>query len=175
MASSSPYSTLSYTQPLAPRYTEGLALPDLKDIGNGDYSGREGQSDLQHYLASKLPQGDRREVEQEYKKTLVLAAQKPKVARRKAKRKGGGQLTAGERRAAGLTRLPRKGLVFSSFQPLHHLWSSYMLELLDLGGLEQQGWSPNLLEEPRQLQLQTRLCRCFNAQLLVTRATVSPV
>ena len=39
------------------------------------------------------------------------------------------------------------------------MWKQYMEELLDLGGLEAQGWSPNMNEEPRQQQLQTRLCR----------------
>ena len=107
-------------------------------------------------ISSSCPQ-----VRSEFKKTLVLAAQKPKDARRKKPvRKSRRQLTAGERRKLGLARLPKRGLKYQSFIPLHTMWQQYMEELLDLGGLEAQGWSPNMNEEPRQQQLQTRLCRC---------------
>jgi ribonuclease P protein subunit POP4 len=172
MASKS-FATLSYTRPLPAKYTKGQAMPDLKDISNGDYSERSDSSDIQNFLASKLPPGDRREVAQEFKKTLVLAAQAPKGGRRKQNvRKSKKQLTAKERRALGLFRLPRRGLSYPSFLPLHRLWTDYMAELLDLPGLEASGWKPGLTEEPRQLQLQTRLCRAdlHGALLKVSQA-----
>ena len=187
--STSSYSSLSYSQPLPPKYICGLETPDPHLLGNGgDFREKTESSLIQNYLASKLPQADRKEVPRravlvtcgfffafsqllissscpqvrsEFKKTLVLAAQKPKDARRKQPvRKSRRQLTAGERRKLGLARLPKRGLKYQSFIPLHTMWQQYMEELLDLGGLEAQGWSPNMNEEPRQQQLQTRLCRC---------------
>lgn len=49
----------------------------------------------------------------------------------------------------------------------------YMTELLDLDSLEAGGWSPNLNEETRQLQLQMRVCRAdlTGACLTVASAT----
>jgi len=119
----------------------------------------ESECDLKQFFSSKLPQGDRSEVNDEFKKTLVLSAQKSKNKKIKHVRKSKKALSAKERRALGLYRLPKKGLLYSSFLPLHSLWCGYVEELLDLTSLESTGWQPSLNEEPRQLQLQTRLCR----------------
>jgi len=116
-------------------------------------------SDLKAFLQSKLPHGDRKEVDGEFKKVLVLAAQKSKQKKQKPVRKSKQYLTAKERRSLGLYRLPKKGLKYSSFLPLNSLWNGYMKELLDIDALEKGGWSPNLNEETRQLQLQMRVCR----------------
>jgi len=116
-------------------------------------------SDLKGFLQSKLPHGDRKEVDGEFKKVLVLAAQKSKQKKQKPVRKSKQYLTAKERRSLGLYRLPKKGLKYSSFLPLNSLWNGYMKELLDFDTLEKGGWSPNLNEETRQLQLQMRVCR----------------
>jgi len=115
-------------------------------------------SDLRAFLQSKLPHGDRKEVDGEFKKVLVLAAQKTKK-KQKPVRKSKQYLTAKERRSLGLYRLLKKGLKYSSFLPLNSLWNGYMKELLDIDTLEKGGWSPNLNEETRQLQLQMRVCR----------------
>jgi len=139
------------SQPLPECYIEGLN-------GQSDKGHKEVKSDLKDFFAKKLPPGDRKEVAGEFKKTLVLAAQKPKKAKPQV-RKSKKQLTAKERRNLGLFRLPKRGLQYSSFLPLHDLWTGYMKELLDLEGLEASGWKPCLNEEPRQMQLQTRLCR----------------
>jgi len=117
------------------------------------------KSDVKDFLESKLPHGDKKEVEGEFKKVLVLAAQKSKQKKQKPVRKSKQYLTAKERRALGLYRLPKKGLKYSSFLPLNSLWNGYMKELLDIDTLEKGGWSPNLNEETRQLQLQMRVCR----------------
>jgi len=117
------------------------------------------KSDLKGFLESKLPHSDKKEVDGEFKKVLVLAAQKSKHKKQKPVRKSKQYLTAKERRALGLYSLPKKGLKYSSFLPLNSLWSGYMAELLDLPSLEKGGWSPNLNEETRQLQLQMRICR----------------
>lgn len=117
------------------------------------------KSDLKGLLDSKLPHSDKKEVDGEFKKVLVLAAQKSKHKKQKPVRKSKQYLTAKERRALGLYSLPKKGLKYSSFLPLNSLWSGYMAELLDLPSLEKGGWSPNLNEETRQLQLQMRICR----------------
>ena len=43
-----------------------------------------------------------------------------------------------------------------------------MRELLDIEALERGGWSPNLTEETRQLQLQMRVCRADLTGALLT-------
>jgi len=153
-------------QPLPERYTKGLNIESE--------NGPKKTSDLKDFFAKKLPPGDRKEVAGEFKKTLVLAAQKPKKGKgphqvRKSKK----QLTAKERRNLGLFRLPKRGLQYSSFLPLHNLWAGYMKELLDLEGLEASGWKPGLNEEPRQMQLQTRLCRADLHGAMVKVATAT--
>jgi len=155
----------NFCQPLPERYTEGLN-------GQSD-KGHKKTSDLKDFFAKKLPPGDRKEVAGEFKKTLVLAAQRPKKGKNPQVRKSKKQLTAKERRNLGLFRLPKRGLQYSSFLPLHNLWSGYMKELLDLEGLEASGWKPCLNEEPRQMQLQTRLCRAdlHGAMVKVANAT----
>ena len=142
----------NFCQPLPERYLVGPTAESDKSPEKAK------SSDLKEFFSKKLPPGDRKEVAGEFKKTLVLAAQKPKKKVTQV-RKSKKQLTAKERRSLGLFRLPKKGLVYSSFLPLHNLWDGYMRELLDLEGLEASGWKPSLNEEPRQLQLQTRLCR----------------
>jgi len=154
----------NFCQPLPKRYTEG-------QNGQSD-KGHTKTSDLKDFFAKKLPPGDRKEVAGEFKKTLVLAAQRPKKGKNQV-RKSKKQLTAKERRNLGLFRLPKRGLQYSSFLPLHNLWSGYMKELLDLEGLETSGWKPCLNEEPRQMQLQTRLCRADLHGAMVKVATAT--
>ena len=122
-------------------------------------------------LENRLPAGDKKEINAEFKKTLVLSYQKPKTTKNKPFRKGKKALTAKEKRSLGLYRLPKKGLQYASFQSLHTLWLGYMTELLDLDNLEKGGWTPNLNEETRQLQLQMRVCRADLTGCLVTVST----
>jgi len=148
-------------------------MKGLNVIGESD-NGHKKSSDLKDFFAKKLPPGDRKEVAGEFKKTLVLAAQKPKKGKGPQQvRKSKKQLTAKERRNLGLFRLPKKGLQYSSYLPLHNLWTGYMKELLDLEGLEASGWKPGLNEEPRQMQLQTRLCRADLHGAMVKVATAT--
>jgi len=145
----------------------------MEGLNGESEKGHKNAGDLKDFFAKKLPPGDRKEVAGEFKKTLVLAAQKPKKGKGPPVRKSKKQLTAKERRNLGLFRLPKRGLQYSSFLPLHNLWTGYMKELLDLEGLEASGWKPCLNEEPRQMQLQTRLCRAdlHGAMVKVAAAT----
>jgi len=120
-----------------------------------------------------LPPGDVKEINGELKKTLVLSYQKPKRTKSKPIRKSKKPLTAKEKRSLGLYRLPKKGLKYSSFEALNSMWNGYMKELLDLESLESGGWSPNLNEETRQLQLQMRVCRAELSGALLSVATAS--
>jgi len=165
----------SLSAPLPDKYKEGLAIPAAKELNTSDYVIEANSSEIHNYLAAKLPKADRKEVPGEFKKTLVLAAQKPKGGRSKTVRKSKKQLSARERRSLGLFRLPRRGLAYSSFLALHRLWVAYMEELLDLAGLQAQGWAPAGAEEPRQLQLQTRLCRAdLHGALVMVAAAACP-
>lgn len=132
-----------------------------------------GADNLKTLLETRLPPGDRKEIDGEFKKTLVLGYQKRKVSKKKSCRKSNKPLTAREKRALGLYRLPKKGLQYSSFLSLHSLWSGYMRELLDIETLQSAGWTPNLAEETRQLQLQMRVCRADLTGALLTVATAS--
>jgi len=120
-----------------------------------------------------LPPGDVKEINGELKKTLVLSYQKPKRTKSKPIRKSKKPLTAKEKRSLGLYRLPKKGLKYSSFEALNSMWNGYMKELLDLESLESGGWSPNLNEETRQLQLQMRVCRAELSGALLSVASAS--
>ena len=124
-------------------------------------------------LENRLPPGDKKEINGEFRKTLVLSYQKPKLVKRKPVRKTKKPLTSKEKRDLGLHRLPKKGLKYSSFESLHQLWLGYMTELLDLQTLEAGGWSPNLCEETRQLQLQMRVCRADLTGALVSIASAA--
>ena len=126
-----------------------------------------GGENLKNLLQTQLPPGDKKEIDGEFKKTLVLGYQKPKLGKnKKSTRKSNKPLTAKEKRALGLYRLPKKGLQYSSFLSLNSLWLGYMEELLDMETLEKGGWTPNLNEETRQLQLQM-------PQLTLRRATIT--
>jgi len=133
----------------------------------------EEEENIEQFLEFHLPKSDKREVKGELKKILVLAAQKSKSGVRKPPRKSNKGLSGKERRDLGLYRLPKKGLTYDLFLPLHSLWQGYMKELIDFATLESGGWEPSLNEDPRQLQLQTRLCRAdlHGASVRVAGAT----
>ena len=78
--------------------------------------------DIKQLIESRLPRSDKPEVTGEFKKTLVLAAQKSKLKVRRTQRKSKEVLSARERRDLGLYRLPKKGLQYSAYIPLHELW-----------------------------------------------------
>ena len=130
-------------------------------------------SSIKTLFENRLPKSDKKEIDGEFKKTLVLSYQKPKILKNKPVRKTKKPLTAKEKRSLGLYRLPRQGLRYQSFLSINSLWMGYMTELLDLESLEAGGWSPNLNEETRQLQLQMRVCRAdlTGALLHVASAT----
>jgi len=140
----------------------------LSNVAEKSCDKLRGRENLKNLLETRLPPGDRKEIDGEFKKTLVLGYQKPKLGKNKGRRKSRKSLTAKEKRALGLYRLPKKGLQYSKFVSLHSLWSGYMQELLDIEPLERGGWSPNLNEETRQLQLQMRVCRADLTGALLT-------
>ena len=145
----------------------------LSNVAERSCDKLRGRENLKNLLQTRLPPGDSKEIDGEFKKTLVLGYQKPKLGKNKPRRKSSKPLTAKEKRALGLYRLPKKGLQFSSFLSLHSLWAGYIKELLDIETLEKGGWSPNLNEETRQLQLQMRVCRADLTGALLTVDTAS--
>ena len=153
-------------QPLANNLLSAVTEQSCEKLRGGE--------NLKNLLQTRLPSGDKKEIDGEFKKTLVLGYQKPKLGKHKKQtRKSNKPLTAKEKRALGLYRLPKKGLKYSSFVSLNSLWLGYMEELLDMEALEKGDWSPNLNEETRQLQLQMRVCRAdlTGAELTVASAT----
>lgn len=130
-------------------------------------------TDAKTFFQSRIRRSDRNEVADEFKKLLVLEAQKarrksaPKTPRLSKK-----FLTARERRELGLYRLPKRGLRYAGFAALQELWQAYMRDLLDLDQLEASGWAPGNLEEAKLQQLQIKICRAdlHGAKLQVTAA-----
>jgi len=127
------------------------------------------------FFGSRLPDSDKKEIDDEFKKTLVLAAQKSK---NKSLAKGTPRLSkkylsSRERRELCLYRLPKTGLRYEQLKPLNKLWVGYMEELLDLGGMEEAGWTPAVGEDVRQENLQSKLCRAdlHGALVKVTKAS----
>lgn len=116
--------------------------------------------DAKTFLESKVNEADRREVADEFKKTLVLEAQRSKRRQRQRKpRISKKELTAREKRNLGLNRLPKVGLKYEQFKALHALWLEYMSELLEVQALKATGWKPDNMEDPRYQSLQTKICR----------------
>lgn len=147
-------------------------LPD-KILAPGPGPSSQGPDNIKTFLENRLPPGDKKEINGEFRKTIVLSYQKPKRTKSKPVRKTKKPLNSKEKRDLGLYRLPRKGLQYSSFDSLHRLWLGYMTELLDLQSLEAGGWIPGLSEETRQLQLQMRVCRADLTGALVTTSSAS--
>lgn len=155
-------------------------LPDSFYSGLGSSSGGGGKSDVdaKTFFEQRIRPSDRSEVADEFKKLLVLEAQK---LRKKGDRAGKSArvskkfLTARERRELGLYRLPKVGLRYSQFLGLHHLWSSYMHQLLDLPRLEATGWAPGLLEDKKLQQMQIKIFRAdFHGAKLQVSAALCP-
>jgi len=152
---------------------EGLAKV-LEPLPETYLKHKQKNFETKKFFETLLPDSDKKEVGEEFKKTLVLSAQN------KRRQKNNGQpriskryLTSRERRQLCLYRLPKTGLKYDQFRPLHDLWVAYMEELLGLDGLEKAGWTPGLGEDARQEQLQTRLCRAdlHGALVKVTKAS----
>jgi ribonuclease P protein subunit POP4 len=112
------------------------------------------------FFEARIPPSDKKEVNEEFKRTLVLSAQKKKPKHNTEKlRLSKKYLTSRERRDLSVHRLPKKGLKYDMFKPLHALWKDYIKELLDLEMVEGQGWVPGLREDPKQDNLQMKICR----------------
>ena len=135
-------------KPLPDQFNQGLGGGDVMD--NGAHK---------QFFEERVSQCDRREVADEFKRTLVLEAQKSRKKQVNKPRVSKKMLTAREKRELGLHRLPKIGLQYEQFKDLHELWSGYMKELLDMENLKQSGWRPDNLEEPRLQQLQMKICR----------------
>jgi len=124
------------------------------------------------FFEERVCESDRREITNEFKKTLVLEKQKSKLRKVKNPRISKKQLTAREKRDLGLNRLPKVGLKYEQFKELHELWTSYMNDLLDIKALTASGWKPDNLEDPKIQQLQIKICRSdfHGAKLKVDKA-----
>jgi hypothetical protein len=122
------------TTPLPAQFYSGL-----------ENSGKKTEEDAKTFFANRIRRSDRNEVTDEFRKLLVLEAQKPRKVRVKTPRISKKFLTARERRTLGLYRLPKRGLRFAQFTELEGLWESYMREMLGLDQLETSGWAPGMV------------------------------
>jgi len=145
----------------------------LKPLPESYTAGLPGcQQDAKIFFEAKVAECDRNEVEAEFKRTLVLEAQKSKRARVKKPRISKKALTAREKRDLGLDRLPKVGLVYSKFEGLHALWTEYMANLLNIQQLKDSKWVPGNFEDPKFKGLQMKICRAdlHGAMIKVERA-----
>jgi ribonuclease P protein subunit POP4 len=140
--------------------------PILAPLPDPYYSGLKGldtlqgsEQDAETFFQSRVKESDRREIPDEFKRTLVLEAQKSKRPRTQKPRISKKMLTSKEKRTLGLNRLPKVGLNYQQFQAMNDLWMNYMVDLLDLVSLKKDGWEPGSLEEPKLQQIQMKICR----------------
>lgn len=120
-----------------------------------------------------------------YKKTLVLEAQKSRRKKVRKPRPSKKKLTAREKRDLGLYRLPKKGLAFANFTEMAEMWRNYMRKLLDLEGLKKENWKAgsmedpdwksDCLEDPKRHALQMKICRAdFHGAVLKVEKAECP-
>jgi len=89
--------------------------------------------ELKQFLTKTLPASERKEIDDEFKKTLSFRqGQKVKVKKKVKRTRKGQYLTANERRKLGLNRLPKRGggLDFNHFHEVHDLWLDYMRRVI---------------------------------------------
>jgi len=123
---------------------------------------RDTKKTLKEFLAETLPQSERKEIDDEFKKTLSLTkGQKAKKVKPVKKRRPGQYLTAKERRSLGLNRLPKRGLNFEDFHPMHDLWLDYMRKVVGNSAKRPQvkETSPSTVHTLGDEQLQMRVSR----------------
>jgi len=136
---------------------------------------------LKEFLADSLPQSEKKEIDDEFKKTLSMTkgqkAKKIKVGGKQQQRRRKGQyLTARERRDLGLNRLPRS-IDFHDFDEMHSLWLDYMRSVVGKRGPSPQSASDvsvtSSVETLGDEQLQMRVSRAdlHGAFVKVVRAT----
>jgi len=122
---------------------------------------------LKEFLVKTLPQSEQKEIDEEFKKTLSLTkGQKAKKIVKQAKKRRKGQyLSARERRSLGLNQVPKRGLNFSDFHPMHDLWLEYMRRVVGNSGKKPQSIkeastpSPSTVHTIGDEQLQMRVSR----------------
>ncbi|XP_023326524.1 ribonuclease P protein subunit p29 isoform X2 [Eurytemora carolleeae] len=135
-------------------------LAPLPDTFYSNLPGLEHEAkDATEFFETRVKESDRREIPDEFKKTIVLEAQKLRRAQTRKPRISKKMLTSKEKRDLGLNRLPKVGLNYQQFQALNDLWRTYIIELLELDSLKKSGWEPGNLEEPRLQQIQMKICR----------------
>lgn len=124
---------------------------------------KDNRKSLKEFLVETLPQSEQKEIDDEFKKTLALTkGQKAKKVKAQVKKRRKGQyLTAKERRGLGLNRLPKRGLNFADFHPMHDLWLEYMRKVVgnSLKKPQVKESSPSTVVTLGDEQLQMRVSR----------------
>lgn len=54
-----------------------------------------------------------------------------KLARKRRKKRGIQMMSSNQRKAAGLSQIPKENIKYATFLPLHQLWTAYMHDILD--------------------------------------------
>jgi len=142
-----------------------------------------GKKSLKEFLVESLPQSERKEIEDEFKKTLSMSkGHKAKLikvgGKQQQKRRKGQYLTARERRDLGLNRLPKRGLNFQDFDQMHSLWLDYMRSVVGNLGVKRASNDVTVTTSSSQVQtlgdeqLQMRVSRAdlHGAFIKVVRA-----
>ena len=122
----------------------------------------EKKKDLKEFLRENLPQSERKEIDDEFKKTLVFRRSQQKAKKSRKRQRKGQYLTSHERRTLGLNKLPKKGLRFSDFHQMHGLWKEYMRKVIGFSADERkvaEARSESSVMTLGDEQLQMRVCR----------------
>lgn len=125
---------------------------------------------MKDFIKEHLPASDQKEIDSELKKSVPLrnvkGAKKIKGEPQKRQCK---TLNAREKRERNLFRLPKKGMKFADYKPLHELWKGYMSELVDWSRFKSDPDTRPGGDEG----MQTQICRAdyHGAFFKVTRAS----
>ncbi|XP_046387044.1 ribonuclease P protein subunit p29 isoform X2 [Ischnura elegans] len=100
-----------------------------------------GQSLLQRFLETSLPESDQKGIDKELKRNIILCklrnADSRKISQRNAKK----ELSLREKRKLGLFKIKKYSFKFRDFIALHELWKDYMNKCLAVEFLEKTGWT----------------------------------
>ena len=145
-------------------------LPESKVLAKSQVKSDENNETMKEFIRGHLPASDQKEIDGEMKKSMPLRnvkdAKKIKGVPPKRQRK---TLNAREKREMHLFKLPKKGMKFADYRPLHDLWKGYMGELIDWSRFKSDPDTRPGGDEG----MQTQLCRAdfHGAYFKVTRAS----
>ncbi|XP_071448754.1 ribonuclease P protein subunit p29 [Hetaerina americana] len=96
---------------------------------------------LQSFLESCLPNSDRKDIDKELRRNILLCKLRNADSPRRPHRNKKKELSLKEKRKLGLFTVKKQAFKFNDFIPLHNLWKDYMCKCLSVEHLKKTGWT----------------------------------